>query len=516
MSKLFKWLFKILCLLLICVITLGVVLIINLSDDSNITNNLIIDNPKTNSMILNTRLQEGSKNVNDNEVCDFKLNEEDLEYLFNSIISNIEFSNTAFSFTGSNVDVIDERYTLQISGKFSSFKSVITSNIDLKEKDNSFIISLNTLKLGKVNLRGIGKTLLSFVDEKKLEENLFKANIYCTIDLTNLTISFSKENIQKMLLNSLKDSESYQLFDVLIDIILYNDNLLSFNLGLNNMLGFSLYLSSLKTTKTYDFSYDFEEIKNKCEQLLKNSIITYENVNYCFNYLVNGYNRIDDKTKQLIEKIDFSSVGIDNILLYEGIINNSVKDLSQIVNESINFTIDNVSSNNKFDIKISDSSLNFIIQNKIDFIGYSYAFTNANNNEIGYFVFEQINIICKENKLYLDLVCNLNNLKLFVEIEVNCKNENDGLKIIGTISTISLGNNLLTENQKNKLIKYFNNSFNKIDWISFDSLTNSVSIDMTNAFLSNQTINTIIATYTNSHYKTSIKDGYINIEFNII
>lgn len=516
MGKFFKWIFRIVCLVLVSAIALGVVLVISISDSSNINNEKVVSDNKSSMVIINTALQKSAKNVENTDNIDFKLDEEDLEYLFYSIVTSIKFPNEAVKLTGANVDVVDEKYTLQISGQLGAFKTVITSNIDLNETHGNFTITLNSLKLGKVNLLGVGKKLLSFTNDATIEEALHNANIFCDINLENLCITFTKDNIKRMLLTSLNQDHVGELFSVVVDVFLDNSSLLEFNLGTQNLLGFTLHLASLKTTRQVQYTYNHEDVKEKCESLLKNKTITLEQVNVVFNYLVNGYEDLEDENKQIIDEIDFSSIGIDNKSTYSGIMYHSEKDLADYINDGTNFTLSDVLLNGKFDLLISDDNLNNILQSTLPFIGFSYAFANDETNEIGYLVIEQFNIKCIENKLQIDLISTINTVKVYIEIIIDCNEENDGLSVTGSINNIRLGSNELSASQKDDLLKYLEYAFYSVDWMKFNASENKVVLDFSKAVSENEIIQLIVSSVLNAKYSTKILDDYVSIQYKVI
>ena len=385
-----------------------------------------------------------------------------------------------------------------------------------------FEIKLNSLKVGKLGLTGIGKIFLSFVSEKKLERSLEESGIYLDFNKSDLSIKMTLDDIENTLTKQTEEGNK-ELVSLLFDIFLASNDLLELSLGDNDLFGAIIHLGKAKYDNTIHgelkYNYDFDLIKVKAETLLSNNAITSKELVEAFNYLVKGYNHIDEKEKEVIDNIDFSSVGINVNSLYEGVIDRSDLSMSSYM-ESIfvGKSLMQVASTLTDGIVIPDDTLSGILQN-LDFVGYSYAFCNE-EGKVGYFVLEQLDFTCLKEHLKMDLIGNLNGLQICIEVNIDCFDENaNGLTITGDVSDLLIGSYDLKESQKVKLLQYLKKELAETDWISVDVENEQMTLDfsraMADAISSNSILNTVIADSMNATKKTYIREGYISIKYSM-
>ena len=419
--------------------------------------------------------------------------------------------------------VLNCEYFIKISGKsLGIYKTIIYAKLKFNFDNKVFEIKLESLSLGKLVLTGIGKLFLTFVSEKKLERDLEDSGIYLSFNKKDLSIKMTLDDIENTLTKQAEEGNK-ELVSLLFDVFLANNDLLELSLGKNDLFGAIVHLGEARYDDAIHgelkYDYDFDAIKVKAETLLSNKAITPEELVEAFNYLVKGYNHIDDEEKAVIDKIDFSSVGININSLYEGIIDRSDLSMSSyieslFVGKSL-LQVGNILTDG---IVIPDDTLTGILQN-LDFVGYSYAFSNE-EGKVGYFILEQFDFTCLKEYLKMDLIGNLNGLQICIEVGINCLDENaNGLTITGDIHKLLIGSYDLKESQKVKLLQYLKKEFADTNWISVDVEHEQMTLDfskaMADAISSNQILNTVISESMNSTKKTYIREGYISIKYSI-
>ena len=505
------------------VLILLIVLVILSMDSKDINNPKVVSDNKTTEAVINDKLYEKTRDVKTNNDAYITFNEEELEYLLYPIFMNMNKELTGFNFTGVNVDVDDGEYYVKLSAKaFGFYKTVVYAKIDFSFDNKAFGIKFNSVKLGNLGLTGLGRLLLTFMSEKQLESDLADSGIYLDINKKDLMVSMTLDDIENTLTKQLEKGNK-ELVSLLFDIFLASNDLLELNLGKDDLLGAIVHLGRAKYDENIHgdlkYEYDFEVIKNKAENLLSGKKITSEELNPVFNYLVKGYEHIEAEEKEVIDKIDFSSVGINNKKLYDGIINRSDLSIeSYFTSLFVGKTPLQIISILNDGFKIPDDTLTGILQS-LDFVGYSYAFCNE-EGKIGYFVLEQLDFICIKEKLKVDLIGNLNGLQICVEANFDCLDENaNGLTITGDVKKVLIGSYDLSESQRIKLLKFLKDTFKDISWISVDQTKESLVLDfsdaMASAISSNQALSELISNQMNSTCKTYIREGYISIKYNL-
>ena len=206
-------------------------------------------------------------------------------------------------------------------------------------------------------------------------------------------------------------------------------------------------------------------------------------------------------------------------MLYDGIIDRSDLSMASYF-ESIFFGKNalQVMSILTDGIVLPDDTLTGLLQS-LDFVGYSFAFSNE-ENKVGYFVFEQFDFTCIKEKLKIDLIGNLNGLRICIEVVIDCLDENaNGLTITGDVNKLLIGRYDLNESQKGKLLRYLKGELKETNWISIDADKEQMTLDfsqaMAEAISSNAILSGIISDTMNASCNTYIREGYISIKYSL-
>ena len=518
-----KKIFKFIGILIGIILILAIVLVIMGIDSTDVNNPKVVEDNKSTETVVSNKLYDKTKDVKVNNDANITFNEEELEYLLYPIFMGINEELSGFNFTGVNVDVNDSEYFVKISANaFGFYKTVLYAKLEFSFDNSVFEIKFGSLKLGNLGLTGIGKILLGFVSDKSIESSLADSGIYLDIDKKDLAIKMTLDDIEETLTKQTNEGNK-ELVSLLLDIFLANNDLLELNLGKDDLIGAIVHLGNAKYDDTIHgdikYDYDFDDIKTKAESLLDNHIIKAEELSATFNYLVKGYNHIDDKEQEVVKNKDFSSIGISQVRLYEGIVNRSDLSVSSyITSVFVGKTPLQVASILKDGIIIPDTTLTGLLQS-FDFVGYSYAFCNE-ENKVGYFILEQLDFTCLSEKLKIDLIGNINGLQICVEVNIDCLDENArGLTITGDVKKLLIGNYDLNDGQKSKLLTYLKNTFKETDWISVNPEKEELVLDfsraMSDAISSNPVLSTLISDAMNDSSKTTIKEGYISIKYSL-
>lgn len=518
-----KKIFKFIGILIGIILILAIVLVIISMDSTDVNNPKVVEDDKSTLTVISNKLYDKTKDVKINNDANITFDEEELEYLLYPILMGINENFSGISFTGVNVDVENGEYYVKISAKaFGFYKTVLYAKLEFSFDNKEFSIKFDSLKLGNLGLTGIGKILLGFISDKEIERNLGEEGIYVDIDKKNLKITMTLEDIEETLTKQTSEGNK-ELVSLLLDIFLANNDLLELNLGKDDLIGAIVHLGNAKYDSTIHgdikYNYDFDAVKAKAESLLDDKIINAEELSATFNYLVKGYEHIDDEEKEVVKDKDFSSIGISQVRFYEGIIDRSDLSVSSyITNLFVGKSALQVASILTDGIVLPDDTLTGLLQS-FDFVGYSYAFCNE-ENKVGYFVLEQLDFTCLKEKLKMDLIGNINGLQICVEVNIDCADENArGLTINGDVKKLLIGNYDLNEDQKGKLLRYLNDTFKDTDWISVNPESEELVLDfsraMSEAISSNPILNTLISDAMNESSKTTIKEGYISIKYSL-
>lgn len=507
MKKLVKGIFTFLLIIVLLVGgTIGVLAFLIID---NTTFNESYDDSKDfniNAPIHNI-LVKGMSNVKNEQRINLSLDPLDFDYLLYGIIDSIENDLYPIQFHGSQVTYQEDIYSFEIAASYEGIHSVIKLELDFEENNDVFYMYVKDVKLGKLSLiNGLLTSLLNNIDNHSLITSLENQNIYCDIDLSNLQISISQDDLYKMIEANLKDNKNYPLIDSLLDI--YKENKYLYEIETQNSLNLSLNLQYFQFD-SYNSSIvqlNLNTIEESIESLLKENVINTSQVSPFFDFLLNGYN-----PNQNYYGLDFNKAGFDNPQSWEGVI---IKDHSSIEEHIENLTITPDLLNQSLEIKLDENIINSTIYNS-DFIGSSYVFVHDSNglyeykNQIGYLVIEDLKINLDRDCVNVDLSINLNGYHLGIHL-ICYFNQNNGLKLTGEISNISFGNFGLTDTQREKLCSYIDSIVDE-KWFSVDG--QQIILDFEELILNNDKVSYFLNNFPTSSIQSSIENNYIKYLF---
>ena len=524
MKRIFKLLPKILLILFLLIVLIIIGLIIALYDSKDVTNYEVIDKQTPSQLVFNNVLYDGTYDVYNTKEAEVLFSESELEALVYPVIMSLNQEGMPFEITGVDIDVNNGVYSFEASVTLANFfKTVLTAKLNIENKDNLFSINFKNIKLGDISATKIAKFLIKNIDVNKLQNELINKNIYVNVDLSTFTITCTYDDINKMIKANVPDKQS-SLISLLFDVFLTNQTFMDLSFGDNDLLGAFIHLGTAEFKESIEgklqYTYSFDMIADAVSNLLDEKLISYEDVNTVYNFLVRGYESLEDEEKSKINEIDFGTLlSKAEVKNYKGIIQKSNITLIDYMNEIFKEkNIFELTSLLKDGIQLSDDFLTSLLQS-FDYMGYSYAFSN-DDNKVGYFVLEQLNLIFKDEFVEIHLVMNLNGLQLYLEASFDCLDENSkGLKINGEIHDVKIGDYVLNDSQKDDLIVYLGDLLNSLEWIIINEENKGIELDFSNAMMSivsnNNLLNSLIGNSINSITKTYIEDGKVTLKFEL-
>lgn len=516
MKKIFGIIGGLILLVIIIVIGVGVYCVVSIKDNTNDTKQAIIDENKNVDELISAYTKLALDDAKNDKVS-FLLSNDDLDSLLYAISQSINIDTLTIK---SIYATYNEDGTISLFAPVSCYgiNSVVKGTIKMEYASDEFTITISDLSLGKLGINNvlIKNLVLNNLKPSDIEAELAKKDIYLSFEIedANFIIGITNENIFKMIKNKSTDSMS-SLYESLIRIVL-SDDAFSLKSNVNDKTGFVLELNHYLSTLTAPYNLNGEtnslkSVQSKVVTLLNNKVINYTNVKVCFDYLVRGYKKITTSDQKIIDALDLSSVGISNKSSYEGIIDRSDIQMSDIINDNIP-TLSDVASiliTGSYDIKISEANLNAIL-NSLDFIGLSLAFTDGTG--VSNITISNLFADIKENKLDLNLIVNIDGTDLALRILFN-GTITEGFAIDLTLDKMYLGNYELDTTIEALMFDFIKSatSGDSTSFIKVDTNNKKISLDF-NGYFTDNTYVSIMSTLTNTKTSLSnIDDGAVII-----
>ena len=514
MKKAIRWIFAIVAVLLLAVIVTGVVLTVMIHEKRDVTNPRVAAKNRGLRTVLNSHMEADFTAARESGEARFLFSEEDLKFLFYAILQSID-PPSGVTLSGVDVTVADGVYTLAVSAKIGAMPTVLRAGLSFAESAGSYSVTLTQASAGSLEVvRGLGRLILRRADAGKIEQSLASVNLFCTVDLDAMTVTFTKENILRTAAALTGGEEDATLLHLLLDVFLDHESLLSLSLGNNNLLGAVLHLARIRYSTeergALPYTYDFDAVARQVETLLAAGAVTEAQVSPVFRLLVKGYASLSDQDKAALEGIDLTSVGVTGKETYRGMMEKEQRSLSDLLTND-QFFLSSGTLLPTFGVKITDDMLTEVLRS-MNFVGFSLAFSGADTGRVAYVVIEQFNLLATENHIDLEMIVNINGVQTVMTAALSAPPA-AGVAIIAKMDSVMLGEEPLTEAQRRELLTYLASAAADVDFIAFDAEEETVTLRFAEAMTGLSELQRLCETYPMFAPQTIIENGVVNITY---
>ena len=406
-----------------------------------------------------------------NNLLKFGISEADINNFINSAIKG----NTQLNkyLTQLAVDIQDDAYVLNVSGKFSFFetRAKLTAKLSKENIKNeggteqpAFVLSVDKMSLGRLTKL---KTIINFVLNKFIDSNTVDAltsSLKLHADLPNSRFYIYTADLRMMINDAVNagsgsgEQDFYFAFindfldKNLINIDFYGGESLSVNVNLEPLTG-NDYDATAGNNVYYPMEYantttnlqingeskklSLNTIREALVSLLDDNVISVNDLNGVSQYLFQGY------TVENVPPYDLTSIGIPNKEAYVG--------FNLVPASSIDDTIKNDISSfdgydpmqTSFDItNITESDINLFLKTQGVF-GNKYLLHRKladNKNKVNYIALDNAYINVYDKTAILSVGLNINGLETTVTLKMALDEENTGAtKLVYNPSKVYFG-----------------------------------------------------------------------------
>lgn len=514
MKKAIKWIFAIIAVLLLAVIVIGVILTVMIHEKRDVTDPTVAAKKRGLRTVLNSHMEADLTAARESGEARFLFSEQDLKFLFYAILQSID-PPSGVTLSGVDVTVADGNYTLAVSARIGVMPTVLRAGLSFAESAGSYSVTLTQASAGSLEVvRGLGRLILRRADAAKIEQSLASVNLFCTVNLDTMTVTFTKESILRTAAALTGGEEDATLLHLLLDVFLDHESLLSLSLGNNNLLGAVLHLARIRYSTeergALPYTYDFDAVAQQVEALLAAGLVTEEQVSPVFRLLVKGYASLSDQDKAALEGVDLTSVGVTDKETYRGMMEKEQRSLSDLLTND-QFFLSSGALLPTFGVKITDDMLTEVLRS-MNFVGFSLAFSGADTGRVAYVVIEQFNLLATENHIDLEMIVNINGVQTVMTAALSAPPA-AGVAIHAKVDSVMLGEEPLTEAQRRELLTYLASAAAGVDFIAFNAEEETVTLRFAEALTGLSELQRLCETYPMFAPQAVIENGVVNITY---
>ncbi|MBP5648635.1 MAG: hypothetical protein J6X29_01345 [Clostridia bacterium] len=490
-----KIVFSVIGGLLLLTIATVVVIGINIYDETDNSSAEIVSSEKVIGEVLSDYMTEAlSKSTTEHEVA-LVMSEEETNYLLNAIRKEISipFLNIKAMYA-----IYNDNSTVTFEAPFSffGFRSVLKGDADLTlSREGTLMLSLNEISIGKLKSTDfLVKFFLGFINTEDISKALAENGIHMDMTLSEgkLTAKMDKDNLIETV-ESIA-GESGKLFGAILGISLGNSELFEIKFNDDDVIGAVLHLNDLKCNESIPFDLEtgtenMTIVKEKIVSLIRLGTVNYENVSLVADFLVRGYDALDDEAKDKIDKMDFSSIGITHARFYDGIVERSALTMAKIFLEAAvpDAGLVTIIARGYYDITISESSFNELL-NSLPFIGTSFAFSSS--DKCAAITISSMFAEFRDDELSLKLIADINGENCICEVSAIRQDNKDAVLEL-RITSMNLGRIEVSKADRTKLLEYLEGVLGA-DYLKIDAEGQVLTLDFTE-YLNSSFFGTVIS-----------------------
>ncbi|MDD7315991.1 MAG: hypothetical protein PUG55_00940 [Bacillales bacterium] len=389
------------------------------------------------------------------------------------------------------ISIEDGQYVFTIGAKFKKIFSTVVklyTKLEHREINNkkAFVFNVVNCRIGNLNkMDDLAISIMSnYLSDEDLTNSLKESGLNINVDLSNKRIVYYEDNLINDIvkLTSEAPNNDIQLIISILKDFLNNEYIdFDFEKSINLKIDLEPFADNkyglIDDSKSQNL--DLTKYADNVVTLYQNNIIEPDYFRYMFQYFIFGYEKSGDEIKEYVKDKDFSCVGINNTMLYQGDLKYSHRELMDIIGEQ-ETNISDLMSGGVISF-MNETQANEYIAGS-GFIGYTFLLTDYDYTNVNFISIDNFycNMFRKDDVGYLDIVSgvNFNGYETSVVFELaedvsSCTNYEMGFKI----NNIYFGEYIVENELSDYLFKIMSDCLQNDETICVDYETKTIVID---------------------------------------
>lgn len=526
MGKIFKIIIGLIGTIVFLVIIGVVVFVVMLTGGEIQTPEYVLDDDISSSSYVSYAIGESIKETKDTNIIDITLDEKELNYLLNAMLRESKEEIDTYPLEIDYIyTTIDEESGLNvfIPARAFSIRTVVKTAVKITQVDQDITIELVDFKIGRISFASkILRTIMGInAVEAEIERTLESKGIETELDLSNFSFTITTNQLQNIILDALKEDDNIELYKTVFSMFFLEDNVININFGADNKAGVTLDLQKMNYDEIVDgkddIDYSIASVVTKVETMLNNDSLSEKDLSAAFRYLLLGYDRIKDQDLVIINKIDFSSIGISSKSSYQGIIPQEDFTMADVFT-SITLA-DLLINPGWFTIRITETELNKIFLG-MDLVGTAFAFPYLESGEyhVSYIALSSFYVDIFQDIIEIKLVLDVNGKETIIKTEF-MGTKNQDLLIELDFTELNLGQIIGSEADRTNILSYLADVLKDEAWLEMDIPNKKIIFNFAEMITTNEILQDVIVetgTKETEFIGTNLTtNGYIELKMEI-
>ncbi|MBP5693952.1 MAG: hypothetical protein J6X03_00640 [Bacilli bacterium] len=370
-------------------------------------------------------------------------------------------------------------FYIEVTTPFFNTRVSLLTTLDYipVDEQDAFYFKINKFGVGKLVGDGTFSTSIAgmFIKSEDINNALASAGFSINVDLNNLSLTYKIQDLY----NDVKAKMQMEESSIFMDIadLLMTEQLVGFDFDSSikiNLNADRLHENTSYSYLPYEKDLHLTTHSDQIETLRAQNIITDEQTNDVFLYLVNGYDIVSDSIKNLVDGKDFSSIGITDVQAYDGEGLSQESALDTLILDQID--IGNIISTGHLANVYEQDLTTKLRANGLLGMGYLINVDENNQKKTNYLALSDLYLNIYNNKLVFTVNLSINGYKTQLCIDTTSTGP-QGYSLPLTVDHIYFGNVTPSEPITDYLFGFLEGVSENFEWFSCNASTRTMSLE---------------------------------------
>ncbi len=465
--------------LLLSLVLFGVIGVLDaMIDPTDNTDPTVREQDLSTDAVATMLLADGLANMSDGGLISIHIDGESMNRLLYSVRGKL--SAGALSARSIYMEERDGRHRIFVPIRLGGFETLLSGGVTLDSEGKIITVTVSDIMVGRLTL---DSPIVSLLDLKPtIVSALTDGGISSYFEENSLVVKLSREDIGKILADEVKDNPNAGLVNAMYSLLMLRTDAVEID---------TVSLSDI--TITADLSLfggradtSFASVNGYSEQLLRDGLITRDDLGLVSKYYINGYSRLSEEERGRLDTL-LSSEG--DLSAHEGILERRKLSLVSLLIHQLDGSGSLVPGADT-GFKISDDDINDMLSD-IEAVGMIWQYADSSSTRCGYMAVSEISSRIDNDLIKILISFDINGY--IVSISADFHTGTSPLAAIsGVLGSVTVGERVLNGEETRGVFDFLSANI-KEDWIYTDSDLRTLTIDLSGAFSENIILSMILS-----------------------
>ena len=378
------------------------------------------------------------------------------------------------------IDGTNYDFYVEVKTPFFNTRITLQTTLDYipVDEDDAFYFKINKFGAGKLLGDGTLTTSITnmFIKDQDINNAAANAGFNINVDLKNLSITYKVNDLFNDVKEKMGHSDDSMILADIAELII-GEQLIDFNF--DSSINVGLKLEKLHENEDYVYlpyekDLHLTQHSDQIDTLLNANIITNENIQDLYLYLINGYKAVSDEIQTKVQPLDLTSIGITNNEEYNGEGLYQETELDSLILDQIEIS-ELISSGHIADVNERDFTTK-LCANGLLGTGYFVTIEEDGTKKTNYVALSDLYVNMLDNKMIFNASLSINGYKTQLYVDTTALDP-VAYSLPLKVDTIKYGNITPSEAITDYLFTFLEGVASGFDWFSCNASEKTLSLE---------------------------------------